>query len=164
MGGVASKHMPIWGVDMPRYESRLEVSLPVDTCMVVCREAVAQLGWRMQRLEARELVAKESSDWWKPSGVEINVLLVPTSEGSTLVTLRGSVLGLAYRSHLLGQIGNLQNRIELLARQHQQCNVPRDNRVTDIAAHLERLASLHKQGVLSDEEFGKAKERLLYGR
>lgn len=99
---------------MPRYESRFDVSLPVDACMVVCREAVAQLGWRVQRLEACELVAKENFNWWKPSGVEINVLLVPTSEDSTSVTLCGSVLGLAYRSHLLGQIGNLHNRIELL--------------------------------------------------
>ena len=91
--------------------------------------------------------------------------LVLSRKGPTtcMLHMNGSVFGLGslQKNHLQGQMGNLRNRIELAATEKEpkkESTAP-----TSMATELEKLAALRTQGLLTEEEFQKAKERLLGG-
>lgn len=88
----------------------------------MCQEAVAALGWRVLQRGEAFLVCKEVTHevmrWWTfPAKVEI--LLTGESSDATRVILKGSNFGFGpiQSGHLQGQVGNLRNRIELVAQE-----------------------------------------------
>lgn len=94
-----------------------------------------------------------------PVQVEIS-LSAGSSSVLTKVVANGSNFGFGpiQKNHLKGQMGNLRNRIELRASEGITV-VPQSSE--SLTSEIERLAELHVQGILTDEEFRRAKERLL---
>lgn len=86
------------------------------------------------------------------AGAQIGTVLVPipvvgTFTGALVGGVLGSKVGKKYGGALLDKMGSKKET----ATENKQ----------DVTAELERLAKLHKQGVLDDEEFKAAKASLL---
>lgn len=75
--------------------------------------------------------------------------VVGTFAGALVGGVVGSEVGKKYGGQLLDKFGSKGNE------QKQSAGKP------DVTAELERLAKLHKQGVINDEEFKAAKAKLL---
>lgn len=86
------------------------------------------------------------------AGAQVGTVLMPvvgTFAGAVVGGALGSKIGKKYGGALLDKLGN-----------NKQAEVaPEDKK--DVTTELERLASLHKQGILSDDEFRAAKAKLL---
>jgi hypothetical protein len=148
---------------MSKYREEFQLHTPLEDGMIVCREAVAGLGWRVleqseMRLVCKEVTPQGTSFTW---AAQVEILLAGESADTTKVTLNGSIFGLGpiQSGHLKGQVGSLRNRIELGAAKSYR--LARSQTSTTLASELEKLAELHTRGILSDEEYHKAKARLL---
>ncbi len=89
------------------------------------------------------------------AGAQVGTVLIPipvigTFTGALVGGALGSKVGKKYGGALLDKLGSNK----------QSETAPNENK-KDVTAELERLAKLHKQGVLSDEEFKAAKATLL---
>ena len=88
------------------------------------------------------------------AGAQVGTILIPipvvgTFTGALVGGALGSKVGKKFGGALLDKLGS--NKPTEAA--------PEDKK--DVTAELERLADLHKQGILSDEEFKAAKASLL---
>jgi hypothetical protein len=144
----------------------LRVDLSADAAEQACRRAISELGWRLLEDDGRRLVVKEvspkaTSFTW---AAKIEVL-VEEDDGGAALLLNGSITGMGpvQKGHLRGQVGALRNKIGLAA--HDAAADGRtDQGPGEISGELERLAGLHRSGVLTDEEFAEAKRQLLERR
>lgn len=87
------------------------------------------------------------------AGAQVGTVLMPvvgTFAGALVGGALGSKVGKKYGGALLDKLGSNK----------QSEAAPNENK-KDVTAELERLAKLHKQGILSDEEFKAAKASLL---
>ena len=90
------------------------------------------------------------------AGAQVGTVLIPipvigTFTGALVGGALGSKIGKKYGGALLDKLGaNKQETAEAAPEEKQ-----------NVTAELERLAKLHKQGVLTDEEFKAAKASLL---
>lgn len=140
----------------------LQLDVPVPDALAICRRAVSELGWRVldqgpTRIRCKEVAVSAMSFNWP---AEVEIVLSSSGQSQTIVLLNGSVFGLGpiQKGHLQGQMGNLRNRIEL-ARENQPSKAP-VAASTSISAEIEKLAALCKDGILTEEEFHRAKQRL----
>jgi hypothetical protein len=141
----------------------LFLDVPVPTALSICRRAVAELGWRVldqgsTRIRCKEVAVSAMSFNWP---AEVDIVLSSSDQSQTSILLNGSVFGLGpvQKSHLQGQMGNLRNRIELAC---QDLSSKAPTAVGgSLSAEIERLAALRREGILTEEEFHKAKQRLL---
>jgi hypothetical protein len=148
---------------MSKHRVEATVSYPPDAVAVACQEAVAQLGWRILNQSSGGITCKEMSSsavsfTW-PAKIEV------TWQGrgtTTKLSLNGSIVGFGpiQSNHLKGQMGNLQNRIDLCLRNSAASQAPPSSE-SSLASELARLAELRSQGVLSEEEFRAAKAKLV---
>ena len=86
------------------------------------------------------------------AGAQVGTVLMPvvgTFAGALVGGALGSKVGKKYGGALLDKLGTNK----------QSEAAPEDKK--DVTAELERLAKLHKQGILTDEEFKAAKACLL---
>ena len=88
------------------------------------------------------------------AGAQVGTVLIPipvvgTFTGALVGGALGSKIGKKYGGALLDKLGS-----------NKQAEAAPETK-KDVMAELERLAELHKQGVLSDEEFKAAKASLL---
>lgn len=152
---------------MSKHEETFSVSLSLDDVLHVCREVVAELGMSIVEQRADGLKCKEagltnlSRSAWTAT---IDIAYVGRPDGATIISLRGSNFGFGpfQSSYVRGQVGNLRNRIELMAtRRQEHVAAPAGG---DLAAQLQQIADLHRSGVLTDVEFQEAKARLLHAR
>lgn len=87
------------------------------------------------------------------AGAQVGTVLMPvvgTFAGALVGGALGSKVGKKYGGALLDKIGA-----------NKQTDAAATVDKKDVTAELERLAALHKQGILSDEEFKAAKASLL---
>lgn len=149
---------------MSRHREEFDLSLSLVDAMTACREAITALDWRVMQQGGTGLACKEVT----PHGMsftwaaQVEILLTSKSSDTTRVTLHGSIFGFGpiQSGHLRGQVGNLRNRIELAGAKGTK---PAGRRTTStpLVSELEKLVGLHSQGILSDEEYHRAKARLL---
>ncbi len=90
------------------------------------------------------------------AGAQVGTVLIPipvvgTFTGALVGGALGSKIGKKYGGALLDKLGSNEQDTAEAAPEGKK----------DITAELERLAKLHKQGILSDEEFKAAKASLL---
>lgn len=91
------------------------------------------------------------------AGAQVGTVLVPIP---VVGTFAGALVGGVIGSKVGKKIGGaLLDKLDA-NKQDQTAAAPASEK-KDITAELERLAKLHKQGVLSDEEFKAAKASLL---
>lgn len=139
------------------------IDMPLDHAFSLCREVVADLGWRILNqsstsLHCKELAVSAVSFNWP---AEVEIVLSPVDESQTSILLKGAIFGFGpiQKSHLQGQMGNLRNRIELALKNWSEKAPHTPDR--PLSSELEKLALLYKEGILTEEEFRKAKQRLL---
>lgn len=89
------------------------------------------------------------------AGAQVGTVLIPipvvgTFTGALVGGALGSKVGKKYGGALLDKLGSNKQPTTAAAEDKK-----------DVTAELERLAGLHKQGVLSDDEFKAAKAKLL---
>lgn len=142
------------------------LNIPLSETLSICRKVVADLGWRVleqdqTRLRCKEVAVSGTSFNWP---AEVELILSSLNQSQTSIYLNGSIFGFGpiQKGHLQGQLGNLRNRIEIAVQEktdEQQRHIGSTG--GSLGAELEKLASLHKQGILTDEEFQMAKKRLL---
>ncbi len=104
---------------MPKFRDEFHLPLNESDTFLACREAIAQTGWRVMELAHNRIVCKEVS----PQGTsftwaaQVEVVVAGLQADGTQVTLYGSIFGLGpvQSGHLKGQVGNLRNRIEIIA-------------------------------------------------
>ena len=142
-------------------EFYLEVS--IDIVQVACKNSIAQLGWRIMEEHSNKIVCKEiavqiTSFTW-PAEVAINIF---DNNGKTKILLDGSIFGFGpiQSNHLKGQMGRIRNLIETNSIQIISQGGLK-NKVDSLSNELEKLAELHSKGILSDDEFKNAKNKLL---
>ncbi len=90
------------------------------------------------------------------AGAQVGTVLIPipvigTFTGALVGGALGSKVGKKYGGALLDKLGSNKPDTAEAATENKK----------DVTAELERLAKLHKQGILSDEEFKAAKASLL---
>ena len=88
------------------------------------------------------------------AGAQVGTVLMPvvgTFAGAVVGGALGSKIGKKYGGALLDKLGSKESAAEPSATEDKK----------DVTAELERLANLHKQGILSDDEFRAAKAQLL---
>lgn len=153
---------------MSKHQVEAVIPNPIEDVVGACQEAVAQLGWRILEQDDSHIVCKEELHF------KITVMTWPAQielrwrrDGvNTQLTLNGSIAGFGpiQSGHLKGQVGNLQNRIQLCLRKSDgqlQPSADSSPPQSTLASELEKLARLHSQGILSDAEFANAKAKLL---
>ena len=146
-----------------KLDDSLVLDMSLSDALAVCRKAVAELGWRVldqgpTRIRCKEVAVSGMSFNWP---AEVEIILSSLGQSQTTVRLGGSVFGLGpiQKGHLQGQMGNLRNRIELATQERAQRTTASVG--SSLSAEIEKLAALRKEGVLTEEEFQKAKQRLL---
>lgn len=148
---------------MPRYQEQFALQLSLADSMEICREVVADSDWNVVQQNASSLVCKEGSYHVTKVTWPITVEIVLSAESSdkTSILLQGSNFGFGpiQKNHLRGQLGSLRNKIELAVSKDRVATARSAS--ASIASELEKLADLHARGLLTDDEFGAAKTRLL---
>lgn len=159
-----------------KLNEKLEIPLALSNANVLCRKVITGMDWRVleqadTKIRCKEVSLDNASFSW-PAEVEIAMKLV--AEDKTEVELKGTIFGFGeiQRSHLQEQLERIRERIELsvleradlahsrkpAAARHAEHETAKD---FSLSGELEKLVSLFQQGVLTDEEFSKAKQRLL---
>ena len=150
---------------MSKLSEELRLDLPLESASLVCRNAVAGIGWNLKSVEPHRIVAKVGVGISRnPSNIE--VLLTPVADGKTVVVLSGSIMGVGplQKRHLTGEMNRLRNAIEVAAAQ------PRNPAPTGDAEspstdepmeQLRKLGELRDAGVLTAAEFEAKKHQLL---
>jgi Short C-terminal domain len=112
------------------------------------------------RMVCKEVSPQVTSFTWSAK-LEV---LIAEDEGGSFIQLNGSIAGMGpvQKGHLRGQLGALKNNIEVEAESHADAATPpHGNAQLTVSEELEKLGDLHSRGVLSDQEFVRAKARLL---
>ncbi len=145
---------------MPKHELKATLSTDPPKTMDLCRHVIAEMGWKIEAQSDTRLVCKEvvqaggmAMTW----AVKLE-LAVETADTGSLLLVKGSNFGFGpiQSNHVKGQVGNFMNRLKLALEQPAASG-------TGLSDELEKLAGLHQQGVLTDDEFAAAKSRLLTG-
>ena len=111
---------------MSKHRIKVTIAYPIDTVVMACQEAVAQLGWRVIKQSPYNITCKENSpqitSFTWPAQIEVSW---SGTGGKTNLSLKGSIFGMGpiQSNHLKGQMGNLQNRIDLCLRKSQQAGL-----------------------------------------
>jgi hypothetical protein len=133
-------------------KKRIEMTLPMpaERAHAAVREALGAIGWRIQKADDARFACRDASPMWRGSYL---IELEPAGE-QTMLRGRGSTSGFgAGGTHVQGQLGALRNQLELIA--------ARAAAPGEFIDELERLSRLHRDGSLTDEEFERAKGKLL---
>ena len=148
---------------MSKISDEFYIQVPFDEAKLVCKNVIAQLGWRVMEDNSNKIVCKEVAIQWTSFNypAEIAISLSDYKE-KTKIVLDGSIFGFGpiQSGHLQGQIGRIKNLIETCSTQSSNQNVTQ-NKTENLSNELEKLAELHSKGILSDEEFKSAKNKLL---
>lgn len=91
---------------------------------------------------------------------------IEEDEDGSLVTLEGWGFGFGpiQKGHVKGQLGGLKNRIVVATEAFEPPGPDQPDQGFGASGELERMAALHRSGVLTDEEFAQAKARILSDR
>lgn len=145
---------------MSRYSESFGLRVEPEEAEEVCREAVAGLGWRVLesrpgRIVIKEVTPRVTSFTW---AAKIRVDITAHDEGTALEVV-GSVAGVGpiQSGHLKGQLGAFRNHVEVIAGQRAKSG----SEAPVVSEELSNLAQLHRDGVLTDEEFAQAKKQAL---
>ena len=148
---------------MSKVTEEFFIQLTVDETKIACKNAIAQLGWRIMEEDENKIVCKEVSvqatsfNW--PAEVAISLF---EDNDKTKIILNGSIMGFGpiQGNHLKGQVGRIRNLIETTVFQlTKQNSTPIKS--DSLSSELEKLADLHSKGILNEEEFKNAKNKLL---
>jgi hypothetical protein len=151
---------------MSKYNEKLNVNLPEKNVMEICKSVIAKLGWAVLDQSQNNIKCKETGkfDINKANFFAVVEIILRESNDNTEINLNGSVFGMGpfASKHILGEVTKVKNMIEVEINQFKNNQGKSSNVVNiSVATELEKLASLHSKGILSDDEFKNAKNKLL---
>jgi len=151
---------------MSKCNDDFSVNLPLNDLMDVCKGIISKLGWAVLDQSSSKIRCKETGKFDINKGnffADIEIVLASTANG-TSVSLNGSNFGIGpfASKHIQGEVSKLRNMIEVDVKQYNNNKETQSaNSNVSVAGEIEKLASLHSQGILSDDEFKTAKNKLL---
>jgi Short C-terminal domain len=145
---------------MVKRDSSFPISRSLNDVLRVCREVVAELRWNVLDQRSDGITCKQGNPSLAAWPVTMRISLSQRTGEQTIVNLEKSCFGFGsiQSNYIMGQLGQFRNRIELRASQILADSNKSPNTLAD---EIQRLAELHKQGILSQREFEQAKTRLL---
>jgi hypothetical protein len=151
---------------MTQHEMQFDVTGSIDHVLAACQESAHDLQWRVLSVSQSGLSIREMPKSLLGSGPIVTAKMDVALSGqgmSTYVRIRGSILGMGPvpRKYLEGVMGSFVNGISVRLQQDEARSDRQESGSIDIAGQLERLAMLHREGTLTDEEFGAAKKRIV---
>ena len=150
---------------MPRYDEELSLDLLLEDSRDACREGIAAIDWALREEGEARLVCKEVSDpapWMSGHwAVQVEIVLGATEASGTRVFLHGTNRGMGpiQSNHVKDQVLRLRSQIASAADRRRAAL--RSHTSGSVSSELEALGHLHSRGILTDEEFSRAKSRLL---
>lgn len=155
---------------MATVKSEFQIPLSLDRSIIAAQDVVEQLKWRVQELSASRIVATFSGT--NLIGVQCRfVAEMREVEGETKVSASISIPLPQNKKYLLGILGQFVNGLSLRAQTKSTSINPTvaigEGQIESSAtpdsrfARLEKLGELHKNGILSDDEFQIEKEKIL---
>ncbi|MFW6173180.1 MAG: SHOCT domain-containing protein [Elusimicrobiota bacterium] len=146
---------------MSKLDISFQIPLNFSESFAIVKKAISGLGWRVLNQGTNFIVCKETTPKITSftHAAKIEVYVHSNSLVLSYILLQGSIMGFGgiQRGHLQGQLGNLQNRIEVLAFERKE-QLSKSKNVID---EIKELTQLLNEGHISQEEFKKAKGRLL---
>ncbi len=157
---------------MSSFKVQFAVAASAQDTFDFCRQAIAESGLQVLEANPPQIACKEASatklNAWGgvAQAVTMQVNVEKAGNNQAVVSINGSVPGW-FPGHADSRVGALQNSIIVVAKRNansQNLGDPKpmlgkaEGKMTD---ELERLSNLHKSGMLTAEEFQKAKARLL---
>jgi hypothetical protein len=148
---------------MSKHNEEFSINLPTKDLMEICKSVIAKLGWAVLAQSSNMIKCKETGKFDINKAnffAEVEIVLNAVAN-DTRVSLNGSVFGMGpfASKHILGEVQKLKNMIEVEVNQFK--NNQNNMASVSVSTELEKLASLHSQGILSDDEFKMAKNKLL---
>ncbi|MDR0604323.1 MAG: SHOCT domain-containing protein [Bacteroidales bacterium] len=152
---------------MSKHSEKFYADLSANDLMGICKSVIAKLGWAVLNQSSNTINCKETGKFdINKANFFATVEIVLTGEtDNTRIELNGSVFGMGpfASKHILGEVQKLKNMIEVEMEQFKNSQKKYTNTPSEpsVALELERLASLHSQGLLSEDEFKTAKNKIL---
>ena len=145
---------------MSRYADEFVVGVPLQEAVELCREAVSGLGWEVLEQTGPRIVCHESLPEVRLWSAKVEIELSAHGQDTTLIHIEGSFFGFGPvpSRHVKGQVGRLRNEIEVVAKRRVS---PASGGASGLSAELEKLSDLRQRGALTEEEYLKAKAKLL---
>ncbi len=147
---------------MSRHADEFILKVPFQEAVELCSEAVSGLGWEIleqtgPRIVCQEKMPEVTSFTWS---AKVEIELSAHGQDATWIHLEGSIFGFGplQSRHVKGQVGRLRNEIEVTAKKRA---APTGGGASGLSAELEKLSDLRQRGVLTEEEYRKAKAKLL---
>ncbi len=144
------------------------ITLPVDKIRNICKKAISEIGWRILNEGNSYYIIKEEVNKMNMMNlVNTNCAKIEVTwsnyNDSTKILLDGSIIGFGpiQSNHLKGQIGRLKNIIEIFAEKeiNQITKINYNN--LSISEELEKLSQLLEKGIIDNDEFQKAKKKII---
>ena len=134
------------------FASRSDWAFPADANAVLraVKRAVATAGCQLQGADDRLLTV-----YFKSGRTNASASVSAKPDGSSLLTLQGATTALHHQ--ISGEVGRMLTE----ASTHAERESPRAREADLVAADLDRLAALRRDGLLMEEEFAAAKDRVL---
>lgn len=134
------------------FASRSDWAFPADANAVLraVKRAVATAGCQLQGADDRLLTV-----YFKSGRTNASASVSAKPDGSSLLTLQGATTALHHQ--ISGEVGRMLTE----ASTHAERESPRAREADLVAADLDRLAALRRDGLLTEEEFAAAKDRVL---
>lgn len=155
---------------MATVKTEFQIPLSVDKSIIAAQDIVEQLKWRVQELGEDRIVATFSGT--NLIGVQCRfVVEMREVAGDTTVSASISIPLPQNKGYLLGILGQFVNGLSLRAQTKSttinptvaigEGQVESSTAPNSRFASLAKLGELHKDGILSDEEFQSEKEKIL---
>ena len=151
---------------MSKYNDDFSVNYPIEDVLIICKSTIAKLGWAILEQSSSKIRCKETGrfDLNKTNFFADVEIVLSSVSNSTKINLNGSNFGLGpfASKHIQGEVQKLKNMIEVEIGQFKNNQTGQSNaKDISVASELEKLGTLRSQGILSDEEFKLAKNKLL---
>lgn len=148
---------------MSKHLEDLVINVRKDKAYSFIREAITKIGYRIMSESENFISIKEAASFnmmkvtWS---AQIDIYIQEDGE-TTNITLDGSIFGFGpiQHGHIKGEVGRFANIIHSVIDQRQKTNTT-ENKIT-LSDEIEKLIKLKEKGMLNDEEFSKAKLKLL---
>ena len=147
---------------MPKFSDEFVISCTMEKAMELCKNAVAQLGWKVLNQTSSSITCKEVTSQATSFTFPVEVTISLSNANNEMkIILDGTIFGLGpiQSGHLKGQVGRLRNIIEVENSKAQ----PIMTEQTSISDELTRLADMYSKGLLSEDEFKAAKAKIIGG-
>jgi hypothetical protein len=151
---------------MSNYRENVVLRLGIDNLNTIIGDVLSDFDWFLIEKENNILKVREKDrfDYYNP--LEMDILMEPSHVGTRLdVSATNSGYGPVQDEYIKGQVVRFLMAVRKKEDELREENIKNiiAGRDGSLSKELEKLARLHEIGELTDEEFRRAKERVIEG-